>query len=319
MKKRVLVTGCAGFIGYYVAKELLERGDFVLGVDILLGDSMLVEAKKSSLCELNQYREFEFYKIDICDTKILEQLCKKYAITHIAHLAGKGNMRSSIEDSFSHEYCNVRGTLSVLEVARVLRVENCVITSSSSVYGECRDNRAVDESCDRSMPISPCAATKKACEVMSYVYHHLYSLNINVIRPFTVYGPRGRRDMAAYIFLSHVLEGKEIVKYGLGDSSRDFTYIDDFVRGYIAALDTALGYEIFNLGNACPVTLNEFISTIEEVCGVKAKIKEIEEQLGDVSHTHADISKAKKLLGYCPMVSLKEGLEKMKVWYLQHN
>lgn len=313
MKKRVLVTGCAGFIGFHVAFELLSRGDFVLGVDEI-NDYYDVEQKEKNLRDLDEFEEFRFEKLDICEHEKLLEVCQEFGITHIAHLAARAGVRPSIENPFIYEHSNNLGTLSVLEIAKKLNIENSVITSSSSVYGDrieipFKETDAVDNA------ISPYAATKKSCEVMSYTYYHLYNLNINIVRPFTIYGPRGRPDMAPFIFMSKILNGEEITKFGSGETYRDYTYIDDFVRGFISALDTELGYEIFNLGNSSPISLNEFISTIEAVCEKKAIIKEIGMQQGDVSRTYADISKAERLLGYAPCVSLRDGMQEMRKWF----
>ena len=150
---------------------------------------------------------------------------------------------------------------------------------------------------------------------MSYTYYHLYNLNINIVRPFTIYGPRGRPDIAPYIFMSKILNEEEISKFESSEIYRDYAYIDDFVQGFIAALDTPLGYEIFNLGNSSPTSLNEFISTIEESCEKNALVKQVDMQQGDVSRTFADISKAGRLLGYAPSISLRDGMNKMRRWF----
>ncbi|MFP4401968.1 MAG: GDP-mannose 4,6-dehydratase [Candidatus Nanoarchaeia archaeon] len=311
--KTVLVTGCAGLIGSHLSEYLLNRGDRVIGVDEM-NKYYSLKQKEENLNMLKSFENFSFFKLDICEFDELLEICKSCEVNYIAHLAARAGVRASIENPFIYEHSNSQGTLSVLEVARELNIENSVITSSSSVYGD-RESVPFSESDCVDFPISPYAATKKACELMSYTYHHLYGLNINVIRPFTIYGPRGRPDMAPYLFMSKILNGEEITKYGSGDTYRDYTYIDDFVDGFVSALDSPLGYEIFNLGNNSPISLNEFISTIEEVCGRRAIVREIGMQQGDVSKTYANISKAQRLLGYSPRVSLREGMEEMRRWF----
>ncbi|MEC8339338.1 MAG: GDP-mannose 4,6-dehydratase, partial [Nanoarchaeota archaeon] len=208
-------------------------------------------------------------------------------------------------------------TLNLLELGKIFGIKNFVLTSSSSVYGN-QQKVPFSEKDVVDTPISPYAATKKSCELLSFTYHHLHNLNINVIRPFTIYGPRGRPDMAPILFTKWISSGKKIKKFGDGTTQRDYTYIDDFVEGFISALDTPLGFEIFNLGNKTPVSLNKFIETIEDITNKKAKIEHLPMQPGDVDKTYADISKAEKLLGYNPKTSIDEGLEKLWIWYKEN-
>jgi UDP-glucuronate 4-epimerase len=209
----------------------------------------------------------------------------------------------------------VNGTLTLLEVARSYKVENTVVTSSSSVYGNSTriPFREDDSATDR--PISPYAATKKATEVMSYTFHQLYGMNINVVRPFTVYGPRGRPDMAPWLFLSAAHNGKPIRKFGTGETRRDYTFIRDFTQGFVSALDKPLGYEIFNLGNSSTVSLNEVLDIIERVTGKKLVIEQCPPQPGDVDLTNADVSKARRLLGYSPSTSFEQGMREFNEWF----
>lgn len=312
-KKIVLVTGCCGFIGFHVAEKLLKRGDLVIGVDEM-NEYYSLEQKEQNLEDLREFENFVFYKEDICSINIMREIFDKHSITYVAHLAARAGVRPSIDDPILYVKSNIEATTVILEMIREFKCENSVITSSSSVFGECSDVPFTEEF-QLDKPISPYAATKKSCELMSYTYHHLYNININIVRPFTIYGPRGRPDMAPYIFMSKISRGDEIVRYGAGDTYRDYTYIDDFVDGFVRALDIPLGYEIFNLGNSSPISLNEFISTIEDVVGKNANIKQVEMQAGDVTKTYADISKANRLLGYSPQVSLKEGMKEMWEWF----
>ncbi len=308
----ILVTGVAGFIGSHVAEKLLKRGDIVIGVDEV-NDYYDLKQKNANLEILKKYSNFIFYKKDIGNFEDMTQIFKKNNIEYVAHIAARAGVRPSIVDPFIYEHSNIKATLNLLELSKN-NVKNFVLTSSSSVYGD-RTDAPFRETDNTDFPISPYAATKKSTESLAYTYHHLYKLNVNIIRPFTLYGPRGRPDMAPFLFTKWIIEETPIKKFGDGTSRRDYTYIDDFVNGFVNAIDRPLGYEIFNLGNSSPVTLNEFISTIEKQVGKKALIKQMQMQAGDVSLTYADISKARKLLGYEPKVKLKEGMEEFYKWY----
>ena len=235
-------------------------------------------------------------------------------IEYIAHIAARAGVRPSIDNPFIYEHSNIQATLNLLELGKDFKIKNFVLTSSSSVYGN-RKDVPFKETDNVDFPISPYAATKKSTELLAYTYHHLHKLNINIIRPFTIYGPRGRPDMAPFLFTKWISEGTAIKKFGDGSSMRDYTFIDDFVNGFISAIDKQLGYEIFNLGNSSPVSLNEFIETIECIVGKKAVINQMPMQPGDVEKTYADISKAEKMLEYKPKTSLKEGIKKFWGWY----
>lgn len=315
--KKVLVTGAAGFIGSHVAEALLNRGDSVVGLDNL-NDYYPPAYKQRNVSLLESHNTFRFVKGELEDSKLLAQIFEQEGITHVAHLAARAGVRPSIEDPYIYSSANVHGTLSVLEVARRFGVQNTVVTSSSSVYGNSTKVpfREDDSATDR--PISPYAATKKATEVMSHTYHHLYGMNINVVRPFTVYGPRGRPDMAPWLFLSAARHGKPIKKFGDGSTRRDYTYIGDFVKGFVSAIDTPLGFEIFNLGNSATVSLNEALEIISRVTGKQLVIEQCPSQPGDVEVTNADVSKARKLLGYSPATSFEEGMTEFNEWFASH-
>jgi UDP-glucuronate 4-epimerase len=312
-QKTILVTGCAGFIGSHIAEKLLERGDKVIGVDEV-NNYYDIKQKEENLIILNKYQNFEFHKLDIGDIEELRKIFETHIISHIAHLAARAGVRPSIENPYIYEHSNIKGSLNILDIAKDHDIENTVLTSSSSVYGNSKDI-PFHEKQNVDFPISPYAATKKSMELLAHTYHHLHNMNINIIRPFTIYGPRGRPDMAPFLFPMWIHKGKSIKKFGDGTSMRDYTYIDDFVKGFISALDTQLGYEIFNLGNSTPVNLNEFIKTIEKVVGKKAEIEQHPMQPGDVEITYADTSKAERLLGYKPTVKIEEGLGNFWEWY----
>jgi UDP-glucuronate 4-epimerase len=312
-QKIILVTGCAGFIGSHVAENLLKRGDTVIGVDEV-NDYYNLRQKEANLKILKEFDNFIFYKQDLADFEELKKVFDNHSPEYVAHLGARAGVRPSIENPFIYEHSNIKATLNLLELAKDFKIQNFVLTSSSSVYGN-QKKIPFSETDSVDLPISPYAATKKSTELLGYTYHHLYGLNVNVIRPFTIYGPRGRPDMAPFIFVSKVSKGESIKKFGDGSTKRDYTFVLDFVKGFISALDTQLGYEIFNLGNNTPVDLNEFIETVEKVTGKKAIIEKIGMQPGDVEITYADISKAKKLLDYEPKTNIEEGLREFYNWY----
>lgn len=223
-------------------------------------------------------------------------------------------MRPSIQDPFLYIHSNVEATTRLLELARIHGCKNFVFASSSSVY--CGSKKSLFSEEDVvDFPVSPYAATKKSCELIAYTYHHLYGMNVAGLRFFTVYGPRGRPDMAPFKFVDRVFRGEEIQQYGDGSSSRDYTYIDDIVDGVIRSLDRPLGYQIFNLGNGNPVGLREFIQIVEKVTGKAATIRILPDQPGDVPRTAADVTKARTLLGYTPKVSFTDGITRLTEWY----
>ena len=312
MSKTVLITGVAGFIGSHVAEDLLRRGDRVIGVDNL-NDYYPVEYKLANLELLKKYPNFEFSKLDISNLEDLEKVF--IGITDVAHIAARAGVRPSIQDPFIYEEANVKGTLNLLSLASKNKVKNFVLTSSSSVYGNSINVPFREDDSATDLPISPYAATKKATEVLAYTFHHLYGLNVNIVRPFTVYGPRGRPDMAPWLFLQSAFNGNPIRKFGDGSTRRDYTFIADFVKGFIAAIDIPLGYKIFNLGNSQTVSLNEAIETIEKVSGKKLNIIQEGKQPGDVDITFADTSKAKNLLDYNPQTSFHDGMKIFADWF----
>lgn len=311
--KAVLVTGAAGFIGSHVAEGLLRRAIPVVGLDDL-NDYYPVAFKERNLAALKRHKGFTFERADIVNFDACSEIFSCHPISHVAHLAARAGVRPSIVDPFIYESVNVRGTLNLLELARKKEIENFVLTSSSSVYGNSTKIPFREDDSITDLPISPYAATKKAAEVLGHTFHHLYGLNVNVVRPFTVYGPRGRPDMAPWIFLESALSGRPIRKFGDGTSRRDYTFIDDFVAGFIAAIERPLGYEIFNLGNSATVSLNDALDTIERVSGRKLTILNEGMQPGDVDVTYADISKARSKLDYHPATSFEAGMTVFHRW-----
>jgi UDP-glucuronate 4-epimerase len=313
---KILVTGCAGFIGSHVSEALLKRGDFVIGVDNL-NDYYDVKFKKENLEILKKHPGFTFYKEDICNYNAMKKIFDKQIPDKVVHLAARAGVRPSIENPFIYEEVNVKGTLNLLELAKERKVKSFVSASSSSVYGN-QKKVPFSETDNVDTPISPYAATKKAGELLCHTYHHLFNMKITCLRFFTVYGPRGRPDMAPYMFVRNMMAGAPIKKFGDGKSRRDYTFISDIVKGVIAAVDKELEFEIINLGNNKPVDLNKFISLVENLTGKKAIIKNLPMQPGDVDVTYADIRKANKLLGYKPSVSFEEGMKQFVEWYKEN-
>lgn len=313
----ILVTGAAGFIGSHVARTLLEQGRAVVAIDNL-NDYYPVKNKQRNLATLKAFDNFQLIEGDIADQSCVDETFSKYRIRFVAHLAARAGVRPSIVDPRLYERANIQGTMNLLDAARQGTVRNFVLTSSSSVYGNSTQVPFTEKDAATDRPISPYAATKKATELLGYTFHHLYGLNINVVRPFTVYGPSGRPDMAPWLFLESALKGKKIKKFGDGTSRRDYTYIDDFVSGYIQAIERPLGFQIFNLGNSQTVSLNEAIEIVERVSGKKLEIEQLGPQPGDVNITFADVSNAREKLGYNPSTSFESGMTKFHRWFIEH-
>jgi len=316
----VLVTGVAGFIGCFTAKYLLERGEMVVGIDEV-NDYYDVEQKRANIGRLNRIgaSQFTFYEGDICDASLINMIYDRYpGLRRVVHLAARAGVRPSIEDPFVYIHSNIEGTTRLLEIARTRGNDSFVMASSSSVYGE-SGNEFFSETDQVDCPISPYAASKKACEMFAYTYHSLYKMNIACLRFFTVYGPSGRPDMAPFKFVDWISRGEEIQQFGDGTTERDYTYIDDIVDGVVRSLDRPAGYQIYNLGNGTPITLRSFIEIAQEALGKPALIKQLEMQPGDVQRTCANITKARKMLGYDPKTSFQEGLRATAKWYCEEH
>ncbi len=259
-------------------------------------------------------RGLSIYRGDICDRKFLEGIFQTENIKWVCHMAARAGVRPSIEDPFTYINTNILGTSCIFELSRKYGVKNVVIASSSSVYGG-SDLSVFSEDDKVDFPISPYAATKKACELLGFTYHHLYKLNITCLRFFTVYGPRGRPDMAPFKFIDQVSRGIPIEQFGDGKSSRDYTYISDIVDGVVRSLDRPYPYQIFNLGKGNGTTLKEFIKLVEKYVGKKANINYLPDQKGDVHYTCANVSKAHHFLGYKARTPFEDGLELTIKWY----
>jgi UDP-glucuronate 4-epimerase len=312
---KILVTGGAGFIGFHVAKALLDRGDSVVIVDNF-NDYYDPSLKYARINQIKRNKKLKVYKADISNPKKLEKIFRKNKFDKICHLAAQAGVRYSLNDPLRYEKWNNIGTLNILEMAKKYKIKDIVFASSSSVYG---GNKKIlfSESDNVDKPVSFYAATKKCNELYAYTYSHLYGLNCTGLRFFTVYGPYGRPDMALFKFVDAIIKGKPIEVYNYGKMKRDFTYITDIVKGVLKAIDKPFSYEIINLGNNNPVELMKFIEIIEKEVGKKSKKKMMDIQPGEVLITYADIGKAKKLLGYEPKTDVEEGIKEFVKWYKQ--
>lgn len=316
--KKVLVTGGAGFIGSNVAMTLLNRGDDVVIVDEM-NDYYDVNVKESNLNWLRRFcgndtKRLKIYQCDICDAIAMSHIFETEKPEWVCHMAARAGVRPSIEDPYVYIHSNIEGTTRLMELSARHGVQNFVFASSSSVYGGSKSTFfSEEEVVDH--PVSPYAASKKACELLAYTYHHLYQLNVTGLRFFTVYGPRGRPDMAPFKFIDRVSRGQELQQFGDGSSSRDYTYVDDIVDGVIRALDRPYPYQIFNLGKGSGTSLKDFIHLVQKHVGKKANVKVLPDQPGDVPYTCADVSKARHLLGYESKISFEEGIKRTVAWY----
>ena len=308
---QILVTGCAGFIGWAVAKRLLEEGHKVIGIDNL-NDYYDTKLKYYRLEELKSYKDFKFFQLDIEDYGKLKEVFKNYRFDAVINEAARAGVRASIEDPFVYMTTNANGTLNLLELCKNYGISKFVLASTSSLYAG--QPMPFKEDLPVNTPISPYAASKKAAEVIAYTYHYLYGIDVSILRYFTVYGPAGRPDMSVFRFIKWIMEGSSLEVFGDGSQSRDFTYIEDIAEGTILALKP-LGYQIINLGNNKPHSLLEMISLVERFTGKKAKIENREFHKADMKATWADITKAKELLGWQPKTSLEEGIEKTVDWF----
>ena len=313
-EKIVLVTGCAGFIGSHLCEKLLLNNNLkVIGLDNL-DPYYSIERKRENLKILEKFSNFQFLLEDICSTNAITQF-KPDIVVHLASLAG---VRNSLLEPERYAQVNIIGLIHLLEQFRLLSESNTtkrkfIFASSSSVYGT-NSKVPFTETDELNNINSPYAASKRAMEIYGQTYSKLYQLNIIALRFFTVYGPRGRPDMAPYKFMKAIKEGKEIIKYGQGNSFRDYTYISDIIQGIEGAIQVEKeGFEVYNLGNGNPITLNQFIETCTEVLTKEAIIKEIEEQEGDVLGTYCSKEKAEMDLGYEAKVKLKKGLENILI------
>jgi UDP-glucuronate 4-epimerase len=310
---RILLTGGAGFIGSHLSERLLHEGHTLAIVDDL-NDFYSPAVKRANLEQVRSAGPVTFHHADICDQEQMFAIGREHKPEAIIHLAARAGVRPSLEQPLLYEQVNVRGTMVLLETARQLEVPKFVFASSSSIYG-IADRVPFSEDDALNLPISPYAATKIAGEKICYTYSHLYGIRTVCLRLFTVYGPRQRPDLAIHKFTRRISDGKPISVFGDGSSGRDYTFYSDVVDGIVSALHYNCCYEVFNLGNSHPIQLTTMISTLEDHLGRKATIERLPEQPGDVPITYADISKAKRVLGYEPRVAFSDGIAAFVAWF----
>lgn len=319
---KILVTGAAGFIGFHLAKRLLERGDEIVGIDNM-NDYYTPKLKEARLAQIVNHPSFKFIKGDIADRELMPRLFEDEKFDKVVNLAAQAGVRYSIENPFAYVDSNLVGFANILECCRHNGTKHLVYASSSSVYG---GNKKVPFSEEDKVdnPVSLYAATKKANELMASCYTKLYGFPATGLRFFTVYGPWGRPDMAPILFATAIRDGKPIKVFNNGDMMRDFTYVDDIVEGIIRVLDSKGNeapregetlHAVYNIGCSNPVKLMDFIDTIEEAMGKKAEKIMMPMQPGDVYQTYADTTRLEQDMGYKPHVSLKEGIGEFIGWF----
>ncbi|MDH6387279.1 UDP-glucuronate 4-epimerase [Dysgonomonas sp. PH5-37] len=334
-KTTILVSGAAGFIGFHVVRKLLNEGFVVIGLDNIndyydvnlkygrLRETGIEQSsiKYGEMVQSTKYHNYRFIKANLEDRQAIENLFSTEKINIVCHLAAQAGVRYSIENPHTYIDSNIVGLLNILECCRHNKIEHLVYASSSSVYGmnskiPFSENDRVDH------PVSLYAATKKSNELMAYTYSHLYQLPTTGLRFFTVYGPWGRPDMAPMLFATAISEGKSIKVFNNGDMKRDFTYIDDIVEGIVLTMKVIPNKNsetpfcsLFNIGNSQPVALMDFIQTLEDCMGRKAKMEMYPMQAGDVKITYADTTKLEQATGYKPNTSLKDGINCFAKWY----
>jgi UDP-glucuronate 4-epimerase len=310
------VTGVCGFIASRVAELLLDQDHYVLGLDNL-NDAYDPRLKEWRLSRLVGRPGFQFHRGDICDRKVLASLLDVVpGLDAVINLAARAGVRQSIENPWVYLDTNCTGTLNLLEAARECGIPKFILASTSSLYG---GHNAVPypEAADTSQPLSPYAASKKAAEALCYTYHHLYKIDVSVLRYFTVYGPAGRPDMSLFRFVQRIREGRPVVIFGDGKQSRDFTYVDDIAKGTVAALEPT-GHAVFNLGSDRPAMLMDAVQIIERLLGKSARLEFKDSHPADVRETWADITRARQFLDWQPVVHLEEGIARLVEWYEQN-
>ena len=317
---KILVTGCAGFIGYHLSNYLLKNNYDIIGIDNL-NNYYDVNLKKNRLKSLKNYKKFQFIKFDLINKNKLNNTIKKFKIKYIVHLAAQAGVRYSIENPKTYFKNNLEVFFNVIEASKNNKIKHLVFASTSSVYGE--NNRfPLRETENTDKPLSFYAATKKSNEILAHSYSYIYKLPCTALRFFTVYGPYGRPDMALFKFTKNILENKKIELFNNGNHSRDFTYIADIVSGISSVLKkpkkTKVPFNIFNIGRGDAQKLKYYLSNIEKKLNKKAKIKKMPLQLGDIKKTHSDISSLKKFSNYQPNIDIEKGISEFIDWYLAY-
>jgi nucleoside-diphosphate-sugar epimerase len=306
-----LVTGAAGFIGARTATLLIEQGHTVVGIDNI-NDAYDPRIKEYRLKKLQALQGFKFHKADISDKSSID-LFKNEKLDGVINLAARAGVRYSVDNPWAFVESNVTGTLNMLEVCRQFGCKKFILASTSSIYGE-NPVYPTPETASSSEPMQPYAASKKGAEAMAHAYHHLYNIDVTVVRYFTVYGPAGRPDLAMFRFVKWITEGEPVRINGDGEQSRGFTYIDDIARGTIAALKP-LGFEIINLGGHEVISINQLVEMVEELTGKQAIVQHDPPNLADMRTNQANVTKAREMLGWQPQVGLREGIGNLVAWY----
>jgi UDP-glucuronate 4-epimerase len=306
-----LVTGAAGFIGARTSEFLIKDGHTVAGIDNM-NDAYDLRIKEYRLKNLQSMPGFTFHKLDISEKSVIDPF-KQDTFEGVINLAARAGVRTSVKDPWLYVESNTIGTLNMLEVCRETGTKKFIIASTSSIYGK-NPPYPTPESADSSEPLQPYAASKKGAEAMTHAYHHLYDIDVSVLRFFTVYGPAGRPDLSIFRFVQWISEGLPVRVNGDGEQSRGFTYIDDIGRGVIAALKP-VDFEIINLGGHEVITINNLIRLIEDVIGKKAIVEYGPPDPADMRSNWADVTKAGELLGWEPQFDMRSGIEKLVEWY----
>jgi UDP-glucuronate 4-epimerase len=309
---RVFVTGAAGFVGSRLGRALLSRGDEVIGFDNL-DPYYPRERKERNLADLTTEAAFTFVEGDLRDAELLRRLLQEHTPDAVAHLAAMSAVRYSVEHPLIYGQVNVQGSLNLLDAARQVGRPRVVIASTGSIYGA--DTPVpFQETAAADRPLAPYPASKRAMELFAHSYHHLWGLPITILRFFNVYGPHGRPDMMPWRWTQQILGGEPLTLYAGGRLKRDWTYVDDILAGFIQALDTGLPFEIMNLGCGRPVENLEFVRILEGLLERKAEVVDTPAPASEPPITFADLSKARRLLGYEPRIPVEEGLRSFVAW-----
>lgn len=311
-----LITGGAGFIGSHVAKKLLERGETIVALDNF-NNYYDTTVKRQNADQLDQHENCTMIEGDIRDADLINQLFKQHNITHVGHMAAMAGVRMSVEQTPLYMDVNVTGTMNLLEASRHQQIKQFVFASTSSVYGKTEILPFIEtDTADR--PLASYPASKRSAELLAHTYFHLFDMNVTCLRFFNVYGPAGRPDMMPMRLMEATQSGEELTIFNGGDIHRDWTYIDDTVKGVVAALDTPLGYEVINLGVGSPISLRDFIEIIEEFSGKEINKKAVPTPPSDPPITYCNNEKARKLLGFAPEIPVREGLWRMWEWFREY-
>ena len=317
---KILVTGCAGFIGFHLSYYLLKKNHEIIGIDNL-NTFYDVDLKKSRLKLIKNFNKFHFYKFDLINKSKLDKIIKKYNIKYIIHLAAQAGVRYSLKNPKTYFENNLEVFFNIIESSREKKIKHLIFASTSSVYGENKKFPS-NEYDNTNNPISLYAATKKSNEILAYAYSSTYKLPSTALRFFTVYGPFGRPDMALFKFTKNILENKKIELYNNGYHSRDFTYIDDIVEGIVSVIKkpkkNRIPFNIFNLGKGNSKKLKDYLNIIEKKLNKKAKIKKLPIQVGDIKKTHSDIKLINNYTNYNPKTEIEKGIGEFIDWYLKY-